>query len=107
MVHFPSLRNTMIDFKRVVEGMPWFFNRHLITFHKMKRGEDPLQIPLNHAIFWVQVHNLPLGFLTKGMANQFGNLIGQFLEYDTNLVIKGVRKFMHIRVKLNVCVPLK
>ncbi|MBA0846893.1 hypothetical protein Goshw_009084, partial [Gossypium schwendimanii] len=35
VVQFPSLRNTM-----------------------MERGEDPLQIPLNHAIFWVQVHNL-------------------------------------------------
>ncbi|KAK5784667.1 hypothetical protein PVK06_039193 [Gossypium arboreum] len=31
-----------IDFKTVVEGMAWFFNRHLIIFHKMERGEDPL-----------------------------------------------------------------
>ncbi|MBA0700770.1 hypothetical protein Goari_022009, partial [Gossypium aridum] len=41
------------------------------------------------------------------MANQFGNFIGQFVEYDTILVTRGVRKFMYIRVKLNVCVPLK
>ncbi|MBA0818574.1 hypothetical protein Gohar_021299 [Gossypium harknessii] len=79
----------MIDFQREVEGMPWFFNRHLIIFNKMERGEDPLQIPLNHAIFWGQVHNLQLGFLTEGMTNQFRNLIGQFLEYDTNLITRG------------------
>ncbi|MBA0791382.1 hypothetical protein Gohar_015961, partial [Gossypium harknessii] len=107
VVHFPSLRNTMIDFKRVVEGMPWFFNRHLIIFNKMEREEDPLRIPFNHGIFWVQVHNLPLGFFTEGMTNQFGIFIGQFLEYDTNLITRGGRTFMCIRVKLDVRVPLK
>ncbi|MBA0702509.1 hypothetical protein Goari_027472, partial [Gossypium aridum] len=84
VVHFPSLRNTM-----------------------MEREEDPLRIPFNHAIFWVQVHNLLLGFLTEGMANQFGNFIGQILEYDTNLITRGGRTFMCIRVKLDVRVPLK
>ncbi|KAH1113985.1 hypothetical protein J1N35_007363 [Gossypium stocksii] len=69
VVHFPSLRNTlvdlwhpfgaisitdigekrvmfrfsyMIDLKWVMDGMPWFFNRHLIIFHKMEKGEDPM-----------------------------------------------------------------
>ncbi|MBA0732904.1 hypothetical protein Gogos_016965 [Gossypium gossypioides] len=35
-----------------------------------------------------------------------GNFIGQFLEYDVALITKGVRKFMRIRVKLDVPVPL-
>lgn len=42
-----------LDIKRVIEGMPWFFNRHLFLFHKMEKGEDPLLMPLVYAIFWV------------------------------------------------------
>ncbi|MBA0755351.1 hypothetical protein Gogos_022157 [Gossypium gossypioides] len=30
-----------IDLKRVMDSMPWFFNRHLIVFHRLIRGEDP------------------------------------------------------------------
>ncbi|MBA0729681.1 hypothetical protein Golax_022852 [Gossypium laxum] len=68
IVNFPSLKNTLadlwhplrevsimeiedkyilfrfyskIDLKRVMDGMPWFFNRHLIVFHRLIRGEDP------------------------------------------------------------------
>ncbi|MBA0582031.1 hypothetical protein Gorai_024184 [Gossypium raimondii] len=32
----------MIDLKRVMDGMPWFFNRHLLIFYKMEKGEDPM-----------------------------------------------------------------
>ncbi|MBA0552009.1 hypothetical protein Golob_022853 [Gossypium lobatum] len=32
----------MTDLKRVMDGMPWFFNRHLIIFYKMEKGEDPM-----------------------------------------------------------------
>ncbi|MBA0738326.1 hypothetical protein Gogos_011702 [Gossypium gossypioides] len=27
----------MIDLNRVIDGMPWFFNRHLIVFHKLEK----------------------------------------------------------------------
>ncbi|TYH05064.1 hypothetical protein ES288_A08G055500v1 [Gossypium darwinii] len=29
-----------VDLKRVIDGMPWFFNRHLIIFHKVVKGKD-------------------------------------------------------------------
>ncbi|MBA0689377.1 hypothetical protein Goari_007108 [Gossypium aridum] len=78
VVHFPLTRNTLtdlwhplrgvaiseigekrhlfrfyyeIDLKRVSEGMPWMFNRHLIIFHKLEQREDPLQVPLVYSIF--------------------------------------------------------
>ncbi|MBA0613013.1 hypothetical protein Godav_013535, partial [Gossypium davidsonii] len=58
----------MIDLKRVIDGMPWFFNRNLIVFYKLENEEDHLQ---------------------------FGNFIGQFMEYDATLVTRGVRNYMH------------
>lgn len=76
-------------------------------FHKLDKGEDSFQVPLFYSSFWVQVHNLPLGFMSEGMARSFGNFIEQFLEYNATLVTKRVRKFMQLKVKLDVCLPLK
>ncbi|MBA0575294.1 hypothetical protein Golob_027975 [Gossypium lobatum] len=97
VVNFPSIRNTLadlwhplrgvsitklenkrilfrfyseIDLKRILDGMPWFFNRHLIIFHKLAGGEDPNSIPLWLTAFWVQVHNLPIGATSEGTARQ-------------------------------------
>ncbi|KAG8472056.1 hypothetical protein CXB51_036863 [Gossypium anomalum] len=94
IVNFPALKNTMadlwhplkgvtitemedkrilfrfyseVDLKRVLDGMPWFFNRHLIVFHRLIRGENPLVVALWTTVFWVQIHNLLVGFITEGM----------------------------------------
>ncbi|KAK5824560.1 hypothetical protein PVK06_019340 [Gossypium arboreum] len=96
-----------VDLKLVVDGMPWFFNRHLIVFHRVQRREIPSAIPLWTTVFWVQVHNLPSGFFIEGMARQLRNFIGMFYEYDAALITKGVTKYMRIRVLLDVQSPLK
>ncbi|PPS18979.1 hypothetical protein GOBAR_AA01625 [Gossypium barbadense] len=80
-----------IDLKRVMDSMLWFFSRHLIVFHKLTAGEEPNTVPCWDTVFWVQIHNLPIGSITEGMARQFGDFIGKFLEYDASLVIRGLR----------------
>lgn len=73
----------------------------------MIKGKNLVQVPLVYTTFWVQIHNLWLGLMLKGMARQFGNFIRQFLEYETALIAKGVRKFMRIKVWFDVWLPLK
>ncbi|MBA0863678.1 hypothetical protein Goshw_024327 [Gossypium schwendimanii] len=70
-----------VDLKRVWDDTPWVFSRHLVIFHHLTKGEDPVQVLLNHTMFWVQIHNLPLGLMSEGLARQFGNFTGQFIEY--------------------------
>ncbi|KAH1074805.1 hypothetical protein J1N35_027133 [Gossypium stocksii] len=109
MVHFPSMRNILVDLWQPLGGVSImemgennscfdFSMRHLIVFYIIEKGEDLLQVPLIYAIFWVQVHNLPMSFMSKGMARQIENFIGQFLKHDAALVMKEVKKFMCIKV---------
>ncbi|GMI93514.1 hypothetical protein HRI_003020700 [Hibiscus trionum] len=134
VIHFLAMRNTMadvchplggisvtdigekricfkfyheIDISRVLEGSPWFFNNHLLLLHRLLPGEDPLLVPLNLVNFWVQVHDLPPGLMSEPMARQFGNFVGQFVEYDSKLLISGRKHFMRIKVMINVNQPLK
>ncbi|MBA0799846.1 hypothetical protein Gohar_010335, partial [Gossypium harknessii] len=56
---------------------------------------------------WVQIHYISHGLVSKAMATQFGNFMGEFVEYDPKVVMHGIKRFMHIRVKIDICVPLK
>ncbi|PPR82078.1 hypothetical protein GOBAR_AA38636 [Gossypium barbadense] len=92
VVHFPSMRNTMADLWHPIGGIC---------------DEDHLEVPLQFTEFWIQVHDLPAGVMTATMAKQFGDFVGQFLEYDSSIPTMGFHKFMCIRVKLDVSLPLK
>lgn len=96
-----------LDIKRVIEGMPWFFDRHLIMFHKMEKGQHPFTVPLVYAIFWVHINDLPTGSMSANMAAQLGNFISDFLEYDTIIALMGVKKYMRVKVLIDVLKPLK
>ncbi|MFQ6634355.1 hypothetical protein Gotur_010337 [Gossypium turneri] len=82
VVHIPSMRQALaeINIKRVMKGTPWFFNRHLILFQRLEKGERSLQVPLYFTEFWVQIHYLSRGFMSEGMARQLGDFIGKFME---------------------------
>ncbi|MBA0869387.1 hypothetical protein Goshw_027685 [Gossypium schwendimanii] len=70
-------------------------------------GKEPFTIPLWTVVFLVHIHNLPVGFITEGMARQFGDFIGEFMEYDASLVTRGISKFMQIRVVIDIRILLK
>ncbi|MBA0599769.1 hypothetical protein Gorai_005975 [Gossypium raimondii] len=60
----------VVDLNRVIEGMPWFFNNHLLLPHNLQSGEDLVQLPLNNAIFWIQIHDFPPLLMLETMARR-------------------------------------
>ncbi|MBA0598078.1 hypothetical protein Gorai_007857, partial [Gossypium raimondii] len=77
VIRFSSMSNTLADLwhpLRRVCIMEIGEKRVLFHFYN--------EINLNRVVMNVMVHNLPLGFISEGMVRQFGNFIGQFLEYN-------------------------
>ena len=54
-----------LDMEKVVKGGPWTFNQHLLIISRLKIGDSPNQVPLFLSEFWVQVHDLPCGFMSE------------------------------------------
>ncbi|MBA0695872.1 hypothetical protein Goari_002470, partial [Gossypium aridum] len=69
------LTASVVDLERVMSGIPWTFNNHLILLHKLKVGEDPTSTPLIYSDFWVHVHDLPSGYSSDQVAKQLGNFV--------------------------------
>lgn len=96
-----------IDLQRVAEGGPWSFNNIPLILHQLSKGEFPLRVPLDWVSFWIQIHDLPAGYILESIGKQLGNFIGKFLEYDSTNSTSTWRQYMQLRVAIDVTKPLK
>ncbi|KAH1107590.1 hypothetical protein J1N35_011358 [Gossypium stocksii] len=77
VVHFSSLRNTLADF--------------MVPYYGILS----------------QIHDLPPSLISKAMTRQFCSFLGSFLDYDTKISMFVVKRYMRIKVRLDVRLPLK
>jgi hypothetical protein len=96
-----------LDMEAVLNGGPWTFDNNMLIVDRVQIGMQIENIPLFHADFWVQIHNLPAGFMQEKVGIRLGNYIGTFMEYDKNNNTSFWRQYMRVRVKIDVRQPLK
>jgi hypothetical protein len=96
-----------LDLKKVLKGGPWFYNKHMLILGSMAEANVPSQVPLYTVPFWVQVHNIPVGSMSEKNGKQIAASLGEFLEYDEKNNSNFWRKYMRIRVMLDVRKPLR
>ncbi|WJX56046.1 hypothetical protein P8452_41743 [Trifolium repens] len=96
-----------LDMEAVLQGGPWSFNNQMLILERVRLGVQIENIPLYHVDFWVQVHNLPTGFMTERVGKTLANYIGSFVEYDKNNKGSFWREYMRIKVRVDIRQPLK
>lgn len=79
----------------------------MLTFQPLKPNMNPFQVMLERANIWVQVYDLSRGFMSEKVARDIGNYVRIFVKVDT-IFFSGMRKkFMRIRVSIDVNKPIK
>lgn len=95
------------DMNWVLSNGPWTFDGALLVMNIVKVGEDPVKVSLNEVDFWIQIHDLPICYMTEMMGKQLGNFFGTFLQYDAKNNSSIWREFMRLRIRVDVRKPLK
>lgn len=95
------------DFDWVRNGGPWSFDNALLVLNVIKTGEDPTKVALVEMDFWIQIYNLPVGYMSEAVGKQLGNFFGTFLEYDAKNNASIWREFMWLKIMVDVRKPLK
>lgn len=95
------------DRQWVLDGGPWSFDNAMLIIQAIPPGEQPLKVPLWYINFWIQIHELPAGFMSETVGKQLGNFFGEFMEYDPKNSNSIWREYMRIRIRLDVRRPLK
>lgn len=95
------------DMQWVLNGGPWSFDNALLVVNTIKAGEDPVIVPLNEVDFWIQIHGLPVGYMSEVVGKQLGNFFGTFFQYDAKNNSSIWRECMRLRIRVDVRKPLK
>lgn len=81
-----------------MDGGSWSFDNDILVLHKLELGESPSMLSLHNVDLWVQVYDLPIGFMSDHIGKLLGNFIGKFVAYDDSNNSCIWRTFMRIRV---------
>ncbi|KAH9705864.1 CCHC-type domain-containing protein [Citrus sinensis] len=96
-----------IDINRVLESGPWTFDQHILLVKRLDENELPQNVPLFLVDFWIQMYNLPVGFMYEKILKNIGDYVGIFLGSDEHNFMGVWRTYMRIRVSIDVRKPLK
>lgn len=95
------------DLQWVLQGGSWSFDNVMLALEMVDAGENPVNVNTWFVNIWIQLHNLPLGYMKEIVGRQFGNLFGEFLEYDGKNNTSIWRDCIRVRIRLDVRKPIK
>ncbi|XP_030479185.1 uncharacterized protein LOC115696423 [Cannabis sativa] len=94
------------DRRRVVERQPWHFDRALMLFAIPDGFDTILPSQLRYIPPWMQVHFIPFGNRSHGLAHFVADTIGDLIEVYLPSLYDSITPFMRIRVLLDTTKPL-
>lgn len=74
-----------------------------MVFTEVQQGMDPQEVALSHVDIWVQVYDLPIGFMSERVAVD----IGCYVKVDAKNFSGSWCAYMCIPVSINISKPLK
>ncbi|EEF33910.1 conserved hypothetical protein [Ricinus communis] len=96
-----------LEMKHMIEASPWTFEQQVLLFKKLEMNEQPTRVLLFHFSMWIQVHDLPIGFMSERVAMHIGNYVRTFEEVNPNNFGGIWRNYMRIQIMFYVQNSLK
>jgi hypothetical protein len=93
-------------YKRIINQGPWNVRGSLLLLQPWSPALAIDEVKLHLCAFWIQVHDLPLQYMTTRNAIKIGKGIGKILELDTNSTGLIFRKFIRFKIEINTSQPL-
>ncbi|GMY22288.1 protein at-4/1 [Fagus crenata] len=91
--------------ERVLQGTPWLFDNHLLALIVFDGSCPAQQVRFTHSCFWVQLHGVPMIYMTKETGERVGNAIGTTLEVVVPESGIGWGPLLRVRVRLDITKP--
>ncbi|WOG99650.1 hypothetical protein DCAR_0519004 [Daucus carota subsp. sativus] len=96
-----------MDIQKVIDGGPWSFEQATLLTHQLEMGEDPCTVKMQDVEMWVQIYDIPRGFLSENILKNAGDSMGKFIRVEPNTFDGVWKQYVRIRVVINVEKPLK
>ena len=84
---------------------PWSFDKHVVLFKRLENNSSTQNINFSHTLFWIQLHGLPVKFMTTTVAKMLCEPAGQVLKLP-NAKTEECGRFMRVQVMVDISQPL-
>ena len=93
------------EMEKVMATEPWSFDKCLMVLQRFGKEMDLKDMEFNKVTFWVQVHDLPIRFQTRKIAEQLCEEIGKVNVGTDEAETKG-DNFLRVQVTIDISQPL-
>lgn len=84
----------------------WSFDRHLVVLQKLANAIPIHDMALNIVSLYVQVHNIPISFLSRGVAEDLCDVVG-IVDRSTSDAEVERGSFFRVRVQMDISLLLR
>ena len=91
--------------ERILQNQPWTFDKHLMVLKRYKEGSQVKDLIFDKAWFWVQVHDIPLSFMSRMVAESLCDTVGEVRRSLESTEDDG-GNFFRVRVNIDISLPL-
>jgi len=95
------------DRNRVLEGRSWSYDWTLLIVNEYDDKTPPSQLTFTHSPIWVQVHDMPLNCMNRGVRSKIEASLGHVEEVAVAEDDIGSGRCLRIRVLINLYQPLE
>ena len=94
------------DLRRMKVGRPWAFDKQILVLNDFDGSTLPSKMDFTASPIWIQVHDMPLPCMTKGVGMRIGKSIGVLEDVDSAGDGAGWGRCLRIRVTIDIMKPL-
>jgi hypothetical protein len=95
------------DKRRVLEGRPWSYDRYALVLNDFDGNTPPSLMQFQHTPIWIQVHDLPLLCMNRGVGTKIGASLGEIVDVDMAGDGAGWGRCLRLRVVIDIFKPLE
>jgi hypothetical protein len=94
-------------YKNILNKGPWNIRNSLLLLNSWSPALSIDEVKLNLCAFWIQIHGLPLQYMTTLNAIRIGKKLGNILELETDNTDELIcRQFIRLKVEIDTTKPL-
>ena len=93
------------DVERIFQNQPWSFDKHLVVLQKFDEYSKLKDLVFDKALFWVQVHDIQIHFISKRVAESICDIMGEVQRSPESTDDDG-GNFIRVRVTIDINLPL-
>ena len=93
------------DIERILKNQPWSFDKHLVMLQRYNTDCSVRDLVFSKTLFWVQVHDIPIWYMTKEVAENIYDIVGEVQKSASAVTDEGGH-FIRVWVMIDITLPL-